>query len=337
MTEDFLHYLWQYGNFQHNNLKTTCGKPLAIVALGQKNHNAGPDFLQAKLRIGNQIWAGSVEIHVNSSDWRKHNHSADDAYKSVVLHVVYNHDEEVFLNENEALPVLALKGKFDEMLYWRYEQLLAGQKFIPCQNHLLQIDPMRIEMVYDRTLIERFEDHFTRIKKHHAETSGDWNDIMMRELFRAFGLKVNTEPMLQLASRLIHKNIARMGSDVFQLEALLLGTAGFLDAPPEDAYTHRLKAEFDHLKNKHKIEPLPVVIWKFFRLRPPSFPPLRLAQLASLLARHPNLFSTLSGIGSMVVLKKALEPEVSEYWQTHYQLGKPSAKPTKGAGEAFFG
>ena len=69
-------------------MTTVSGERIDIIDPGLINTGSGPDFFNAKIRIGERMWAGNVEIHVRASDWRRHGHSTDRAYDSVILHVV---------------------------------------------------------------------------------------------------------------------------------------------------------------------------------------------------------------------------------------------------------
>ena len=100
MREDFLHYLWKYQLFTTQINHTRAGHPIEVIHPGVHNHDSGPDFFNARIKIGDTVWAGNVEIHVNASDWVQHGHSTDPAYDNVILHVVYNDDEPVKLSDS---------------------------------------------------------------------------------------------------------------------------------------------------------------------------------------------------------------------------------------------
>ena len=74
MTEEFLHYLWKFRLFDQLNLKTTAGEAIEIIKVGDHNFDAGPDFFNAHIKVNKTVWAGNVEVHVRSSDWKKHFH-----------------------------------------------------------------------------------------------------------------------------------------------------------------------------------------------------------------------------------------------------------------------
>ena len=90
MKEEFLHYIWQFQLLNPIELTTNAGDAIQVIKTGEKNINSGPDFFSGQIKIGKTIWAGNIEIHINSSDWNKHKHQDDSAYDNVILHVVFN-------------------------------------------------------------------------------------------------------------------------------------------------------------------------------------------------------------------------------------------------------
>lgn len=92
MTERLLQYIWQFKYFNSTDLRTTKDLPLQVIHPGTYNSNQGPDFLNAMISFEQTIWAGSIELHMYSSEWNAHNHSADKNYRNVILHVVWKED-----------------------------------------------------------------------------------------------------------------------------------------------------------------------------------------------------------------------------------------------------
>ena len=134
--EELLHYVWKLKSFDHTDLKTVDGQKLDIIHPGYHNHDAGPDFLDAKIELDNTLWAGQVEIHIRSSDWMRHRHDADDAYQNVVLHVVYEDDAEIKRKDDTIIPTLELGPLISTHLLDRYHQLYNNQLWVPCQEQI---------------------------------------------------------------------------------------------------------------------------------------------------------------------------------------------------------
>ncbi len=334
MTEEFLHYLWKFQLFEKAGLQTTAGESINIIHPGYHNHDAGPDFSEARIQLGQQLWVGNLEIHIKSSDWLRHGHQRDAAYKNVVLHVVYEHDKEVLNHNEQPLPVLELKGLFDEYLYWRYEQLIQHSDPIPCAPQFKQVDNMIVESMLERSLVERLQQKSERIMELWDANGKDWNETFYQWMAHGFGLKVNAEPMLMLARQLPQGILARHKDNLFQLEALLFGVSGML-TDNDDDYALELKKEFEFLARKYQLGAFDPVIWKYSRIRPAAFPDLRIGQFAALIHRSENLFSKILGLGSMQVLNQLLGDSPSLYWREHYRFGLPHKRAGGGMGERF--
>ena len=136
MKEEFIHYLWKFQKFNTLDLKTTVGELISIVSVGQYLELSGPDFFNAQIIIGNQKWAGNIEIHLKSSDWYLHHHENDSAYENVILHVVWKHDAEIFRRNNIEIPVLELQSYVDPKLLTSFQALRSPKSWIYCENQL---------------------------------------------------------------------------------------------------------------------------------------------------------------------------------------------------------
>ena len=292
MQEDFLHYIWKHKKFRFNNLKTTTAKSIVVTSVGQHNFNSGPDFFNAKIKIGEQLWAGNVEIHINSSDWFLHSHEQDKTYDNVILHVVWEDDTEVFRKDNTAIPTLQLKDVVDVSMLNNYEKLFAKQnKWINCENDFASTDNFILSNWLERLYFERLERKSKTIKTLLDASKNDWESVLFKMLTKNFGLKVNGESFFSLAQSIDFSLIRKTQSNPQVLEALLFGQAGLLEKDVEDAYYSGLTDEYEFLKQKFGIKNNQVLPLQFFRLRPPNFPTIRLSQLANLYSKHQNLFS----------------------------------------------
>lgn len=333
MTEAYLHYIWQHRLFEAHQLCTTSGEPIKLINGGFYNHNAGPDFLEARLKIGDKEWAGHVEIHVAASDWLQHNHQQDPAYDNVILHVVYDADKPVKNASGFAIPTLQLKGRFDDMGYWRYEQFIGNKQFIPCAAQLKPVDDFLKANVLDRCLVERLEDKAQFVLNILAQTKGDWQTTFYRVLFYAFGLKVNAQSMLALAQRLPENILQKHQNNPFQIEALVFGCSGLVQN--QDEYAKNLKGEFNFLSKKYSLVAMQPTEWKFARMRPAGFPTVRLAQLVEVLKNTQNIFRHVVDAADLSQCKSLLKQNLPSYWQTHYRFGKESPSKEKRIADSF--
>ena len=314
MKESFLYYLWE-NRLLTGMLQTASGLPVEIVNTGFRNTDSGPDFLEAKIRIGGQLWAGQVEIHVRTSDWNRHGHQYDNAYKNVVLHVVYENDNNV-----NSIPVLELKGHFDASLYGLYEKFMASQHWIACERHLVEVKEFTKNTWLERMAIGRLEEKSRNVKKLLETNKFDWEDTLYRLLLRYFGMKVNNEAFGTLASLLPLKTLLKHADNLTQVEAMLLGCAGFLEIESDEDHPQLLKREFAAMRAKFNLLAMPVERWKFMRMRPVNFPTVRLAQLAQMIHQHGCLFSKIKTAETVTEAKKLFDVTASEYWDTHFRL-----------------
>jgi len=325
LTESFLHYLWQFQYFDKKGLVTTTGEPITILNQGILNTDAGPDFSQVKIKIGAIDWAGSVEIHIQSSGWYEHKHHEDAAYENVVLHVVWEENKPVQRKDGTRLPTLELKDRADKILQKSYQKLVTNTAVIPCQSVFENVNAVTRHSMIDKAAMIRLEEKSKQVLKLLEANQGDWEETVYQLLALGFGFKVNKDPFLQLAKALPYKLIRKHRAKVEQVEALLFGQAGFLMAKTKDEYLAQLYNEFEFLTKKYNLtqNQLHPSQWKFLRLRPANFPSLRIAQFAALLSIKENIFSTLLEIENYRDLESLFRVQTSPYWKQHYRFSKP--------------
>jgi len=329
MHEDFLHYLWKHKKIDVLNLVTTDFETIEIVSVGQHNLNSGPDFFNAQLRIAEQHWAGNVEIHLKSSDWFLHNHETDKAYDNVILHVVWEHDTDVFRKDNSKLPTLVLKNFVNEATIKNYHALMNNkEQWINCENDFGRVEEFIIQNWLERLYIERLENKTELILEHLKKSNNDWESVLFKMLAKNFGLKVNGDAFLSLANSVDFSVIRKLQSNIKQLEALFFGQANLLNETIEDAYYKNLQYEYNYLKQKFKLNNDGVLPFQYFRLRPINFPTIRIAQLAMIYGSQQNLFSKLIGLNKLKDFYSIFSNHTTECWQSHYTFSR-SSKPMK--------
>ncbi len=332
MTEDLLHFLWRTRRFEQTGLTTTEGEPLEIIHPGEYNTHAGPDFTHAKLRIGDTLWAGNVEMHLKASGWLQHRHQDDRAYDNVILHVVLEEDQPIPDKSRRRIPCLEMNKLIPARLDALYKKLLHNEYWIPCQHQFHEVPEMTRNLWLDRLLVERLEQKTAAIHSTLDENRRDWEETFYQALARNFGLKVNAEPFEMLAKSLPQNILAKQKDSLFQIEALLFGQAGMLTAECEEDYPQRLKKEYLFLQKKYGLTPLDPVVWKFLRLHPGNFPTLRLAQFARLVHQSAHLFSKILEIENQKDIEALFRVKLDGYWLTHYTFGKLSEKRQKSLG-----
>ncbi|WP_400077675.1 DUF2851 family protein [Winogradskyella sp. R77965] len=335
MQEDFLHYIWKHKAFDAFNLKTTKGESVTISQLGQHNHNAGPDFFNAQLNIDGQLWAGNVEIHIKSSDWYVHNHEIDKAYDNVILHVVWEHDTEIFRKDNTEISTLELKHYIDKGLIDNYQKLMSSKSWINCEASFSEVDDFLLNNWLERLYIERLERKSEDILELLKASNNNWEAVLFKMLTKNFGLKVNGEPFLSLANSFDFSIVRKLQNDTLALEALFFGQAGLLKDDVQEVYYLKLQEKYQFLKQKFKLNNQGVLPMQFFRLRPPNFPTIRLSQLANLYHRRINLFSEVITSTSKEEVYKTFNIETSEFWKSHFTFSKSSKASKKALSKSF--
>ncbi len=328
MHESFLHYVWQMQYFDKQNLRTCDGETIEIFNPGTLNGNAGPDFSNARIKIGTIAWVGSVEVHINSSMWFEHHHETDKAYENVVLHLVWKHDTEIFRRDGTCLPTLEIGGRVDPTLVRKYRQLLNSSFSIPCKRSFPTVNEIVRLSMLDRAVLQRLERKAAEVVSLYEQNQNDWEETFYQLLARNFGFKINADPFYHLARALPQKILRKHGDRLGQVEALLFGQAGFLDRNKGDEYYLKLKREHQLLAHKYAIvqKKMSGSQWKFLRLRPANFPSLRLAQFAALISGHQHIFSEVLAAENLKQLQVIFSVKPSPYWLDHYQFGKMSSK-----------
>ena len=328
MKEDFLHYLWKYKKVPLSCQLST-GESLEILSFGQYNILSGADFFNAKLLIGGQQWAGNVEMHLKSSHWYAHGHQQDPAYRNVILHVVWEHDVEVFDTNNQPIPTLELKNIIAPELFSRYQtSFWAPYQFIPCEKNYKLTSEMMLSSWKERLFVERLEEKSAFIAEVWQEAQWDWEKVLFLLLLKYFGGVVNGEAFLEIGRHLDFSIIRKECSHPLHLEALFLGRANLLPEEGEHTYIKDLQQHYAYLKQKYNLQDITAII-NFRGLRPQSFPTIRLSQLAQVYEQRESLFSKILEITDLHSLLALFKVGVSDFWETHYTFHKVSPKVKK--------
>lgn len=336
MTEAFLQYVWQH-QLLEGELHTTDGQPIVVERAGVLNRDAGPDFFDAHVKIGETLWAGNVEVHVKSSDWNLHRHSTNHAYDNVVLHVVFENDTAVTLQNCHTLATLDLSQYIPDAIWANYDALIdpPEPRTIPCMDHLGEIPKPLINGYLERLVLERIEQKSATVRRLLEESHGNWEQCCYWLMAHYFGGKINSFPFELLAKSTDQNLLARWHDKPQRIEALLMGQAGLLDGYFNDEYPRQLQNDYAALRQGAGLTPIAGYLWKFFRLRPYGYPTLRISQFAQLVCRSRNLFSHLLETPDASELQRFFGVAASPYWNDHYQFDKLSPGKTKQVGRNF--
>jgi hypothetical protein len=319
--ETFLHFIWKLQYFQKEKLVTTQGEEIQILYQGLLNSDSGPDFSNARVKIGKLEWIGNVEVHINSSDWKLHNHQHDEAYNNVILHVVWVDDEPVRRDNDSLIPTIEIKGRVSEKMILKYSALINAKESIPCTNHKNSVpDLVKISMI-DKTVEERLNGKSQFVKELVQRNKGDWQESLYQLVAKNFGFKLNADPLLRLAYSIPLKSLLWHRESLFQMEALLFGQSGLLQQNYKDEYPNNLKKEYEFLSKKFRLDQQSINQheWKFLRIRPANFPTIRLAEFASFIYSNNQFFNSIADFNSVKeVIKLFKNTNVSDYWNDHY-------------------
>ncbi len=332
--EQLLQYLWKYKLYPASSLVTTDGRKVEVIDPGMQNRDAGPDFFNAKVKIGGQLWAGNVEIHGSSSDWVQHGHHRDKLYNSVILHLAEKVNREVINEAGWSVPQCRLV--VPPSLRENAEFLIHGDNKLPCQSLLCLLPEKLIETYLPRLATERLERKAGDVFKLLERFKNSWDEVFYVMLSRNFGFGVNADAFYRLALSLPFNYLLKHQGDIVQLEALLFGQAGFLgDSKPSEKDQHwlKLREEYRFLKTKYSLKSMEGAPFKRLRVRPRSFPELRIAQMASLLHSSGRLFSVILKEETYDGMLAHFQTESSGYWKTHFAFGKASKETPKRMGK----
>jgi hypothetical protein len=329
--EHLLHYVWKYKLYSSATLVTTDGISVSVIDTGVQNTNAGPDFFNAKIKIGDTLWVGNVEIHQKASDWLRHHHDKDKAYDSVILHLIGVHDVTVYRTNGEVIPQALLH--IPETVRRNIDWLVHRDTPMSCLPCIRGMEPFFLSSWINALLSERLERKTKDILLLLEQYHDDWNEVFYIVLTRYFGFGVNNDTFERLAKSLPFRFVQKQRGSSSQIEAMLFGQAGLLEETLECHYYRLLQQEYKFLRSKFGLSPLDAFLCKSLRMRPYSFPHVKLAQLASLWFRYDSLFHLIRDTENLESLKNAFRIAPSEYWLTHYHFRQVSAQKEKPLGE----
>lgn len=328
MTEKLLQYIWQFQYYNAGQLLTTQNENIQIISPGNYNTNQGPDFLNAKIKIDDTVLVGSIELHVNSSEWISHKHTGDINYNNVILHVVWHHD----LKEKLAFPTLELSDRISNILLGKYDELMTSQVFIPCEKHIASVNTITIISWKERLIFERLQSKTKNIEKHLLQNKGHWEEAFWWLLARNFGTKINSDAFEAIARSISINTLAKNKDQIHKIEALLFGQANLLNKDFEEDYPAMLRKEYNYLQKKYNLQKVHNSLY-FLRMRPANFPTIRLAQLAMLIANSQHLFSKIKEAKKLSDVAQLLDVTANDYWHYHYIFDDPTTYKTKTLGK----
>ena len=324
--------MWPLGGLQ-----TTDGQEVEVIDPGLHNHNSGPDFFNAKVKINGTLWVGNVEIHDKSSDWYLHGHDNDEHYNNVVLHVVGVADRDVQMQSGHFVPQVCLT--VPPSVHDNYEELLRTDAYPPCYRIIPDLTRLTIHSWMAALQTERLEQKTIAIEQRVKQAGGSWEDAYFLTMARNYGFGINGDAFEEWARHIPLQAVGKHRDDLFQIEAIFMGQAGLLELntiPAQyqqqalnEGYFSKLRNEYQYLAHKFSLTPMNAQLWRFLRLRPQNFPHIRIAQLANLYYQRKASLSALVDCQDMPAMAEMLSTQVTPYWETHYTFGSESFRNAK--------
>ena len=305
--EKLLHFAWKHKILPLRPLLTTEGESVEVIDPGQANRNQGADFFNAKVKIGQTVWAGYVEIHVKASDWFRHGHHEDARYNNVVLHVVQTADAQAVTQDGKALPTLQID--FPAHMLTRYQELCQTDDYPRCHRVVASIPSLKVHSWMEQLLAERLDGKSARILKRVKESRGDWEQAAFATLARSFGFGINGELLEEWAAHVPLAAAAKHRNNLLQVQALFLGTAGLIGhlGPHDGCDAQKAEAEYAYLAHKFSLPAPPPFLWRYLRTRPYNFPHVRILQLAAVFHHGGAQLHALLAASDTALLQRCLQ------------------------------
>ena len=322
--ERLMQFVWQHRLGLRQDMSTVDGSRVRVIDQGALNTDAGPDFFNATVEIGGEVWAGNVEIHVRASDWMRHGHQDDPAYDSVILHVVQYDDMPVRRRDGSVIPQVVMRCTTQAAA--RCNRLLdSAASMLPCASTVGSLPKIFLTEWLSALGAERLCRKSERILDIVAATGGHWEGAAYVTLARALGFGLNSEPFELLARSVPLAFLNRHADNLLSVEALLFGQGALIPAPAdgEDPYVTRLRSEYEFMARKFSLRPVRPA-WKMARTRPQNFPHRRIALLAQRIHRGFYLMGALADASGIDAMRRVLEVELTGFWANHFTFGAPA-------------
>ncbi len=312
--EQLLHFIWEHQLFDKKGLKTVSGLDLEVVDPGVLNLDAGPDFSDALIRIGDMVWSGPVEIHVKAAEYFDHQHHMDPAYDNIVLHVVLNANRELAHCETLSLEHRIPSGRFEE-----FNRIRENKRSLPCEEQITGIDPGLVHVAWHDAGLKRLASRNEDWNKVYTKMGYSYQTLFLAMVARALGTHLNGGAMQRLVQILSTEHrLTKLLANERNVEPILFGVAGLLPALssvyPVDEYKHWQLINRSAEMQAHQ--------WKFLRTRPWNFPTVRIAELAAVCRAFPGVASAIEDeTGSWLK-----DVRITPYWTDHYHFNKPFSR-----------
>jgi hypothetical protein len=292
------------------------GETVYIEDFGRWNREPGPDFADARVRIGDAVHRGPIELDFDVRDWERHGHIRNPAFRDTVLHLFVQAPAQRFFTRT-------LDNR--EVTQVRIAAPSTAPRKESAEAALITADSARIRRILEAAARHRL-DIKARAIERHAAVHGE-EEAWFAAIAVALGYKSNQLPFLLLAQRVGLK--LSSGTDG---EAMLFGASGFLESPEPPAagpevrtYLRGLWELWWKLRARCERWILPSDAWVLAPVRPANHPHRRVAAMAGIAASWNRIHAALAA-GKSSDLAAALDALDHPFWSHRFNLGAASLK-----------
>ncbi|MFO7937041.1 MAG: DUF2851 family protein [Kiritimatiellia bacterium] len=302
-SERHLQCIWFDEKHRPSDLTLSTGEKLTVLSPGRWNLEAGPDFLNAELRIdpGARIVRGDIEVHIHPSDWDSHGHSGNTDYDNVVLHVCWFNSPPA-RGLPQTVPQLSLSQPvrnrpwftLDDIDIKAYPHNTIPHTQSPCWQ-FLSSNPDYAEKLLRSAGYHRIQNKTISVSRR-LEDSADREQVFYEEIMAALGYKQNKSAFRALAAEV---PVHRLTDSREENLALMLGHAGLLP-DPDTVHRQESAAFIRRLWDiwwKNGTESEEAIEWTLHGLRPNNHPTRRIAAAAALFTSWPDLIREIDSLG----------------------------------------
>ncbi len=317
--EEVLHYLWKTKRLPFHQFILTDGRKIEILNVGKHNFESGPDFFNAQIKIDGLIWSGNIEIHMKASEWYLHKHQFDNAYENVILHVVYQNDKTVTV-QNEKIPTLELSHYISKDELNKIQQFVTSKNKVACSQQINKLESIFITHQIETALFQRLKRKATLIQERYVELGGDLKQVIIEWVAQIIGGKTNALPMIELCQQMKYNSLLRVNEN--ERTVILFFLSGLL---PDNIDLKEWKTA-QHFANKYQLKPMNHSTWKFFGLHAYSYPPFRILQFSQLIAQDKFFHFLSDDINLWLKWWIDWQFELPEYWKKHTSFSTKEIK-----------
>lgn len=320
-----LQAMWFAGSFGRD-FRLKDGRKLRIVQFGEWNLGAGPDFAHAAIEIDGASHKGDIEIDTTTNDWENHGHSVNPTFTNTILHVAFEPNSlEMFIrtaNHRQVPELLISPPQLADALRLPSRDTAIA---IPgrCIQPLRRMPKLSVERLLREAALRRATQKATRFLQ--TMEAHDFDTALFQATAETLGYGGNKLPMKLLAQR---APIASLRANPENAEAILLGTAGFLDpelhhrAPDETReYLLDLWKTWWRIRPDHEPPESRRPSWKTHGQRPANHPHRRTGGLSVLVNNWPTFRKlALATPFSVKPLAEFLHSLKHDFWSHHHTL-----------------